>query len=104
MDKDRLIKLLDDRKMGERTRVLFELLMESIGADYEDQRSDIWLKIKQRIEAEQESIKTFTEIQGFPSKAYEDISKEIEKTPLEQELEREHNRVMQMNGDDPCVT
>lgn len=62
MDKERMLKLLDDRKMGERTRVLFEMLMESIGADYECTRGTVFEKIKNRLDAENDAIRMLSAI------------------------------------------
>jgi len=58
-----MIKLLDDRAKGERTRVLFEMLMETVKANYEMKQHEVFDCIKVMVEAEQEAIRQFTEIQ-----------------------------------------
>lgn len=49
-------------KKGERSRILFELLLSEIGGSYEDTRSEVWEKLKRVQEEYEEAIKLLTTV------------------------------------------
>lgn len=55
MDKERFFSLTKDIRTGERVRVLFDLLMECIGAQESIKKGEFFEMLKAKIVAEQEA-------------------------------------------------
>lgn len=60
MEKDRFFELVRQHKTGERVRVLFDILMEFIGASPEAERVDFWNLLKEKLQGEQDAIVELT--------------------------------------------
>lgn len=80
MDKKRLLQLIANRAKGEKCRVLFDMLMEALECTYEVKQHEVFLKLKEAVEAEQEAIKELMSrpvdvpevgSEGIPLKGYD---------------------------------
>lgn len=68
MDKAAIEKAMQDRAKGERTRVVFDLLMECIGAKMDIKASEVFEKVKEILQAESKAIQFLLPTQPMPNK------------------------------------
>lgn len=66
MDKDRFFGLTKDIRTGERVRVLFDMLMETIGAEETIKKGEFFEVLRSKIVAEQDAIREMTSFGGPP--------------------------------------
>jgi len=52
----------DAIRIGERSRILFEMLLSEIGMDFENTHSEVWIKLRSVQEDYEEAIRSITEI------------------------------------------
>jgi len=78
MDKGTIIKLIEDRARGEKTRVLFDLLMTTVGATFEMKQHEVFEKIKEAVEAEQKAhMALMPDLDPLPQTTEQRVEKEI---------------------------
>lgn len=69
MTKEDIQSAMQDRARGERTRVVFDLLMETIGADFKITQAEVFVKMKEILELEAKAIATLLPTQRMPEKS-----------------------------------
>lgn len=65
---DKFFELLKQRQIGERIRILFDMLMELINAQPDIPRTEFWLKLKEGFEMEQKAYDEMTKLGKASSK------------------------------------
>jgi len=66
MDKAAIDKAMRDRGRGERARVLFDCLMECLECDQKMNVSDIFIRLKEVLQAEADAIRFLLPTQRMP--------------------------------------
>lgn len=59
---DKFFELLKQRQIGERIRILWDMLMELINAQPDIPRTEFWLKLKEGFEMEQKAYDEMTKL------------------------------------------